>query len=71
MSYHAHFRCDGCEDILHVENESELYENGWQVYSFGEEETAFHFCSLKCVGRWADTDLAREAVSTAINHEEE
>lgn len=71
MSYHAHFRCDGCEDVLHVEDEAELYAAGWQVYSFGEEEAAFHFCSLACVSRWADTDLAREAVSAAINNEEE
>lgn len=70
MSYHAHFRCDGCEDALYVEDESDLYANGWQVYSFGEEEAAFHFCSLDCVARWSQTDLAREAVEAAIRKEE-
>lgn len=71
MTFHAHYRCDGCEEILHVEDESQLYEAGWQVYSFGEDEAAYHFCSLPCVSRWANTELAQEAVKAAINHEEE
>lgn len=71
MSFHAHFRCDGCEDALHVEDESELYEKGWVVLAFGEVEDSRHFCSLPCIMRWSDSDLAREAVEAATHPEEE
>lgn len=71
MSFHAHFRCDGCEDILHVEDESEMYEKGWLVLSFGEDEGAQHFCSLPCSARWALSDLAKEAVEAATKDKEE
>lgn len=71
MSYNTHFRCDQCEDILHVEDEGEAYEEGWLVLSFGEDEGASHFCSLSCVSRWADSDQAREAVAASMNQKED
>ena len=71
MSFNTHFRCDQCEAMLHVEDEGELYEEGWLVLSFGVGEDAYHFCSLACASRWTGADSSVATVEAAVHRDEE
>jgi len=71
MSFNTHYRCDQCESILHVEDESELYEERWLVLSFGEGEDAYHFCSLPCCAHWTVSESSVAIVEAATQHRDE
>ena len=72
MAFNTHARCDRCEAVLMVADEDELLEEGWLTVYYGPDgEDIAHFCTLECLGKWAESVDARERLQTVAAREEE
>lgn len=69
MSINTHARCDWCEEVLFVDDESELLDEGWLTVCVGDEKR--DFCCLPHLAKWSESPDTVELVESILNVEDE